>query len=394
MVSSGWMDAKYLEFGRFYQIYSWNDVEGGRIRMTMRTRQHFSQRIQFTTHFAYGLKDETWKYGVEARTHLRRKNEKWHMLGMEHRYDMAQLGEFNPILRPNPTAYDNIGLSLLRRDPLDDLFLQRYSTLWYEREWVKGVNTRLGFEHKIYESVPTGKTFTVSDATTGDTTAIDKFTTSVASLNFVWAKGMKFYDSYFKRFPITNIKPVLTLDYRVGIKGLFNGDYSYHSLKIGMRQRLPGPIGFTVYSVEGGITFGDIPYPELTNHPGNESFIYSRWYYQAMNEGEFISDKYASLWAVHHFDGTIFDRIPGINKLQLRSLIGARVLYGDLSASNQDVIHFPDGSGPLDGFYAEIGVGLENILKLIRVDFWFRMTQRDKPDINKWNIKLYLAPNF
>ncbi len=29
-----------------------------------------------------------------------------------------------------------------------------------------------------------------------------------------------------------------------------------------------------------------------------------------------------------------------------------------------------------------------------RVDFWFRMTQRDKPDINKWTFKLYFAPNF
>lgn len=394
MISSGWMDAKYVEFGKFYQLYSWNDVEGGRFRLTMRTRPELSKRIQFTPHFAYGLKDETWKYGLEVRSHLRRKNEKWHMIGAEHHYDMSQAIAANPILRPSPTAYDNIGLSILRTSPLDDLFLMRYSALWYEREWVKGLNTRLSFEHKIHESVPTGKIFTTSDATTGDTTTIEKFTTSVATFNLVWGKKLKFYDANFRRFPITTRNPVFSFDYSFGIKGLFNADYGYHALKIGVGQRLPGPIGYTVYSIEAGGLFGTAPYTELTNHIGNETFLYSKYSYQAMNEGEFMSDLYARIWMVHHFDGFIFDKIPGINKLQLRSLIGARALYGQVADKNKNVIDLPNGLGPLDGFYAEVGVGLENILKVIRVDFWFRMTQRDKADINKWSFKLYFAPNF
>ena len=40
----------------------------------------------------------------------------------------------------------------LRKEPLDDLFLLRYSTLWYEREWVKGLNTRLAFRVTVRRS--------------------------------------------------------------------------------------------------------------------------------------------------------------------------------------------------------------------------------------------------
>lgn len=35
----------------------------------------------------------------------------------------------------------------------------------------------------------------------------------------------------------------------------------------------------------------------------------------------------------------------------------------------------------LNGFYAEIGFGIENILKLLRVDFSWRLTQKNQPDI-------------
>ena len=393
LVSSGWIDAHYVEFGKFYQLYSWNDVEGGRFQLTMRTRQHFSKRIQFIPHFAYGLKDETWKYGLEVRTHLRRKNEKWHMIGLQHTYDMTELQDVNPILRPSPQRYDNIGLSLLRKDPLDDLFLMRFSTLWYEREWVKGLNTRMGFEHRIHHSVETGKVFTTSEGIT-DSVTVDKYTTSLMRFTLVYGKKMKFYDTNFKRFPITFTKPVFSVDYKGAIKGLFHSDYTYHSLKLGVRQRLLGPIGYTVYTAEAGALFGEAPYPSLFIHPGNESFIYNKWAYALMNENEFISDYYASLWAIHHFDGKIFDKIPGINKLQLRLLIAARAQYGYLTKKNRGVLDFPEGSSALNGWYAEAGFGIENILKILRVDFYFRITDRDKADVDKWGFKLFIAPSF
>jgi len=392
--TTGYMDAKYVEFGKIFQVYSWNAVEGGRIRMGMRTREDLSERIQLGPYVAYGLKDKIWKYGLEARIHLKRKNENWHMLGLKHTYDMSQLRDDNPILRPNPQTYDYITLSLFRTEPLKELFLLRYSTFWYEKEWKKGVNTRLSFEHKIHESVPTGEVFTISDANTGIAEPIEEFTTSAITLSVVYAKKLKFIEEGFWRSPMASVKPIVSFDLKIGIKGLLGSDYSYNSLHFGVRQKLLGPIGYTHYTADVGMVMGNAPYPVLTIHPGNEGFTYSRWTYQLLNEGEFISDKYAQLWVIHHFDGKIFDKIPGINKLQFRSLLAFRVLVGHLGDQNQRLLDLPEDSDALNGVYAEIGGGIENILKVLRVDAYVRLTQRDKKDISKWGLRFYISPNF
>ncbi|MEZ5001833.1 MAG: DUF5686 family protein [Chitinophagales bacterium] len=393
--TSGWMDAKYLEFGKIYEIYSWNAVEGKRIKMGVRTRYHLSDKIQFSGHVAYGTKDKLWKYGIESRLHLKRQNEKWHMLGLRYSYDMSTIADYNPILRPNPPKYDNIALSLLRADPLDDLFLLRHAQVWYEKEWLRGFNTRLQFDHKINFSVPTGTSFTTSDGA-GDTTVIEKFTTSDLTLNFVWAKGLKFFDSNFGRFPIVSHKPIFIFDYTTGIKGLFKADQTYHKLHFGVEQRLLGPIGYTVYRAHAGILFSKsgVPYPLLTIHEGNESFLYNKYAFNALNESEFVSDKYASISVVHHFDGFIFNKIPGISKLQLRSLLIYRAIYGHLDAKNANFYDLPGQTKALNDFYMEAGFGLENILKVLRVDMLFRITQRGQPDVNKWAIRFAIAPNF
>lgn len=393
-VVTGYLDAKYVEFGRIFQAYSWNAVEGGRIRMGMRTRPEFSERIQLNPYVAYGLKDKMWKYGATVRIHLPRPNENWHMLGLEHYYDLSQLRDDNPILRPNPLTFDNIGLTVTRTEKLKDLFLLRHSAIWYEREWKKGVNTRLAFEHRIHYSAPKGIVFTHTSDAAAVPEDIGSFTTSVLSLGVVYSPALRFVEDNFWRTPMTPVKPILVFDARIGIKGLLGGDYSYNALHIGVRQRLPGPIGYTVYQADAGIVLGRAPYPALTIHPGNQSIAYSKWTYQLLHEGEFISDKYAQLWVIHHFDGKIFDRIPGINKLQFRSLVAFRALVGHMERQNQMEIDLPAGAGPLNGFYAEAGVGIENILKIIRVDSYFRLTQRNKPGIDKWGIRLYISPNF
>ncbi|MCP4120614.1 MAG: carboxypeptidase-like regulatory domain-containing protein [Bacteroidetes bacterium] len=393
-LTTGYMDATYVEFGKIFQAYSWNAVEGGRVRMGMRTREDLSERIQFAPYFAYGLKDEVWKYGLQVRIHLKRTNENWHMLGLKHTYDMSQLRDDNPILRPDPQTYDYLSLSLMRTDPLKELFLLRHSTLWYEKEWKKGLTTRLSFEHKIFYSVPNGEVFSQYDANTNVSTPIDQFKTSVVTLSIVHAKELKFIEEGFRRSPMASVKPIFSFDMKIGIKGLLGGDYNYNSLHFGVRQKLLGPIGYTHYTADMGLVLGYAPYPILTNHPGNESFMYSRWTYQLLKEGEFISDKYAQLWVIHHFDGKIFDKIPGISKLQFRSLVAFRVLVGHLDDQNKQLLELPVETTGLNSVYAEVGVGIENILKILRVDAYFRLTQRDKPDINKWGLRFYLSPNF
>lgn len=395
--TTGWMDAKYVDFGQIYNIYSWNDIEGSRIRLGMRTTKKTSKVIQLMGYGAYGTKDKTWKYGAYTRIHLPTKNERWHMLGFRHTYDMKQLRDYNPIMRPTPVPYDNIAFSLLRTSPLDDLFLQRHSQIFYEKEWIKGLNTRFAVDHKINSSVNSGIVFsTTSETNPNDTIRINDFTTTEASFSLVWGKELKFFLSNggFRRFPVTVSRPILKFDYTAGIKGVLGSDYNFHKLHIGVQQRWLNPIGYTVYRADAGIVFGDAPYPLQTIHRGNETFLYNKFAFNAMNESEFISDKYVQLSVVHHFDGLIFNKIPGIKKLQIRALISGRILYGHLSEKNAKLINLPQNSKALNGIYAEAGFGIENILKLLRADMIFRITQRGQPDVSKFVFRFTIAPAF
>ena len=48
----------------------------------------------------------------------------------------------------------------------------------------------------------------------------------------------------------------------------------------------------------------------------------------------------------------------------------------------------------LNGFYAEIGFGIENILKMFQAQFTWRLTQKDVPDVNKFAFRFWISPNF
>ena len=54
----------------------------------------------------------------------------------------------------------------------------------------------------------------------------------------------------------------------------------------------------------------------------------------------------------------------------------------------------PNGLNGLNGFYAEVGFGIENIAKFLRVDFNWRLTQLDNPNVKKFRWTLYFVPNF
>ena len=72
-----------------------------------------------------------------------------------------------------------------------------------------------------------------------------------------------------------------------------------------------------------------------------------------------------------------------MKKLNLREVVHAQALIGRLNQKHKNVFDFPEGLSSLTGPYIEAGVGIENILRLIRFDMVWRLTDR-KPDQNNY----------
>ena len=90
-----------------------------------------------------------------------------------------------------------------------------------------------------------------------------------------------------------------------------------------------------------------------------------------------MTDTYISGHFEQHFNGLIFNKLPLIKKLNLRSLITFKTVYGTISdaniAINRSNIKY---TAPTNRSYYEYGFGLENIgygnIRPLRVDFIWR----------------------
>ena len=67
-----------------------------------------------------------------------------------------------------------------------------------------------------------------------------------------------------------------------------------------------------------------------------------------------------------------------MNTDDLREVVTARVAWGTLSDANRRNAPFrlPPGSGTLEKPYVEVGVGLSNIFRVLRIDAFWRLTHR------------------
>ena len=145
-----------------------------------------------------------------------------------------------------------------------------------------------------------------------------------------------------------------------------------------------------------GKIWGTLPYPLLRLHEGNETYAFDDYSFNMMNYYEFASDKYASFYAEHHFQGFFLNKIPLFRKLKWREVIYVKGLIGSLSDDNKPSItsnnfKFPTSlTVDFDKPYYEGGVGIENIFKIFRVDAVWRFSYLDHSEIQKWGIRAKL----
>jgi hypothetical protein len=188
------------------------------------------------------------------------------------------------------------------------------------------------------------------------------------------------------------------MDYTYGFKDVIDSDFEFHKLQLTVFQKIRmGGLGESGLQLKGGYIFGQVPYLLLENHIGNESMFYTTGAFNTMNFFEFVSDQYASLRYEHFFQGLLMNKIPLIRKLKWRLLGTANILYGSLRPENLQIVSpvDPDGN-PTPGFqgldpevpYIELGYGIENIFKFVRIDGVHRITYRDNPDAQKFALKV------
>ncbi len=379
-IVTGYMIAGPLEIGPVYSLYSFNNLEGNRFRFGMRTSNNFSKRIEFSGYGAYGMRDKEWKYFGGFRYMIAKAPRQ--VIGGSYRHDIELLGLSN-----TSTIQLNVLASIGRRRPLDQLLLTTNATVYYEREWFSGFLNKITLSRKDW--MPGLFQFNRVNPD-NSLTAVRSFTTTEATLLTYFAFDEKYVNGEFDRTSLGTRYPRLSLYATFGFKNLLGGSFQYQQLKLQIDDRLRfNPLGYLDYSIEAGKTFGALPYPLLNIQTGNETYGYSSYYFNMTNFNEFACDQYVRLFATHHFDGLFLNKIPLLRKLKWREVATFKGVIGSLSAKNRNgVYQLPAGMYDLAGRpYMEVGVGIENIFKVLRIDALWRLTHLNHPDIPKFGIR-------
>lgn len=376
-----------FEYGPYFNMYSFNEIEGNRFRFGGRTSNKFSKWYELSGYVAYGTRDEKFKYKLGIRSYIEKKPRT--MVGLYYKNDNEILGQSQ-----NGFTTDNIVASLFRITPLRNLTNVKEVNAYIEREWFTGFNTKLSFFNR--QMMPLANfhyEYQKNSITRGFK---DNITTSEFRVLARLAYDEKYVEGAFERVSLGTHYPILQVQYTMGVKNFFNSDYNYHKLVINVDDRIRiNPIGYIDYVLECGKVWGQLPYPLLEMHGGNETYTYDVYAFNAMNYYEFVSDEYAFANLSHHFDGFFLNRIPLMRKLKWREVVGANAVVGTVNDKNRKVLIFPDNLYSLNrGPYVEATVGIENILKVFRFDGVYRLTYLDNPRVTPFSIRFSMQFTF
>ena len=367
-LATGYKVLGKFELGEYTSLYTFNEVEGNRFRLALRTSNDFSKMVEFSGFGAYGIEDERFKYGFGTRFFITKKPRR--MIHTIYKKDVEQLG-----LSSN--AFNNTGIvsSYLRRNPFNKLLLNEQFQFSYERFWEKGLSAYFLFRHATI--APLGVMSFVDNETQITTQSI---ATNEVSLKLRLAIGEEFLSGEYDRISLGTKHPIVSVDFTNSIPGFWNAYLNYQKLKVEVSHKIKlSLLGELEYQITGGKIWGDVPYPLLEIHPGNETWSFNPVAFNMMNIGEFLSDRYVSFNAEHHFDGLFLNKIPVLKKMQVREIAGIKGVYGDLSIdAHENIFSIPDFSSSLQKKpYLETYFGLENIFKFIRLDFIWRLSYID-----------------
>jgi hypothetical protein len=383
---TGYKEYKYIDLGPYFTFISFNQIEGLRLRAGGKTNEDFSTKIEFSGYAAYGFKDQQAKYKIGSRIFLSKAPRQ--ILSLSHVKDLEQLGQ-----SANAWQTDNILSSVFRRTPNNQLNAFEEYKIGYEIEFFPGLSSSVQFNRRDLWSV--GSIPFQRYDQDGNIQNVNRISTSEVKFSTRIAIDEKFINGELDRVSLGTRYPVFKIDAAFGIKGFLGGDYEYQRTSLTIQDRIAfNPLGQSDFTLEVGKIWGRLPFPLLQLYPGNETYFYDDYAFNLMNFYEFIGDQWATLFWVHHFNGLLFNKVPLFRKLKWREVASMRSAVGSFSNKHTSELELPAGLFTLNKPYVEVGAGIENILKIFRVDALWRLSYLNNPDVVPFGVRVTFQIEF
>lgn len=205
----------------------------------------------------------------------------------------------------------------------------------------------------------TGNRFTPNHPAELANIPFEKNRALVTTLRLSYLPGQRYIQFPRYKVPVGSKYPTLDLEYAKAIPGILNADADFDrwqlSVHDNMNLKLKGEFRYRI-STGGFLNKTRVDLPDYIHFMGNRTIVNKNYlnsfqlapYYRYSNTERL----YGLLHAEHHFNGLLTNKIPLFNRLKWHLVAGANAFY--VNRNNR---------------YAEVFAGLENIFKMLRVDF-------------------------
>jgi hypothetical protein len=357
----GYRDIGKVELGPYYYAYSTNKIEGSRVRLGGRTTLKFNPHLRLNGYGAYGFSDENFKYGGGIE-YFFSKNPRT-MVSLQGQHDYELMGKSS-----NALMEDNILTSVLSKNPNTKLNMVDRVTATFDKDWKRGFSNQFSVTSTHIFSGPYVPFINPNGA------IVPSIRTGEIKLNTRYAPKETIVQNGFERSTFGIFNAVFNIGVTGGFNGFLGGEYDYLKVDFNFSNKIKvNPIGYMTYYLQAGKIWGNVPFPLMKIHEGNETYAFDMYAFNLMDYQEFVSDTYASLFLEHHFQGFFLNKVPLFRRLKWREVVGVRTLFGSYDATKHTGLVFPAKMKALSNIpYTEFSAGIENILKIIRVDAVWR----------------------
>jgi len=181
----------------------------------------------------------------------------------------------------------------------------------------------------------------------------------VATVGLSWRPGSRYIEFPDRRINMGSKYPTITGSISQGIHKVLGSDIDFTKWRVGIADNLnlnlKGLFSYNL-AVGGFLRADSVAVPDYTHFNGNQILTASDYltsfqllpYYRYSNTSQFFAEGHVE----HHFNGMLTNKIPVFRKLNWHLVVGSNAFYLN---RNQ--------------YYTEVFAGLENIFKIVRVDF-------------------------
>ncbi|PWV55830.1 DUF5686 and carboxypeptidase regulatory-like domain-containing protein [Chitinophaga sp. S165] len=180
----------------------------------------------------------------------------------------------------------------------------------------------------------------------------------VLNLSFSFQPGQRFIELPDRKVAIGSKYPVFRVGYSKGIPDIAGSDADFDKWNFEVRDninlKLFGEFKYR-FGAGGFLNSSHVDIPDFQHFNGNQTFYNTQYLNSFQLAPYYRYSNTASLYGVanveHHFNGLLTNKIPLFNRLKWNLVAGSNAFYVNR-----------------DNNYIEVFAGLENILKVIRVD--------------------------